>query len=185
MSSYWVGWGGFILNNMGSHRKQNHTASILADREEQVRQGVVVNITSAYTIFQIEKLGVLIQAYRARISHIQTRLLSTFDILHELRSSHARELSSETRAKERLSDKLDLYVDVVKAAEIERDDLKDAVLQLVEKGGSGSFVLRRGIVKMSAYSYRDSFNHSFVVELSNDYGLWPHSRIQIASHAGW
>jgi hypothetical protein len=41
----------------------------------------------------------------------------------------------ETEAKERLSAKLDRYVDFVQAAEVERDDLRDAVIQLVEKGG--------------------------------------------------
>jgi hypothetical protein len=82
--------------------------------------------------------------------------------LNETRASHVRELASETQAKERLSDKLDRYIDVFKIAELERDDLRDAVEQLIEKGGSGSLMSSRGIVKMSAYSYRASSNHSFV-----------------------
>jgi len=49
--------------------------------------------------------------------------------------SHAQELGSETQAKEELSRRLDSYIDVVKQAEIERDDMRDAVLELIQKGG--------------------------------------------------
>lgn len=48
---------------------------------------------------------------------------------------HAQELEAEIRAKERLSEKLDRYLDVVKVAEMERDDLREAVIALVKKGG--------------------------------------------------
>jgi len=68
-------------------------------------------------------------------SHIQTRLLSTLDTLDALQVSHNRELAAETHAKERLSEKLDRYIGFVQAAEVEKDDLRDAVVQLVEKGG--------------------------------------------------
>ena len=39
----------------------------------------------------------------------------------------------------RLKDKLRRYGSIVKSAELERDDMRDAVLKLVEKGWSKSF----------------------------------------------
>jgi flagellar biosynthesis regulator FlaF len=71
-------------------------------------------------------------------------------VLDNIQYSHAAELTSETRAKERLSDKLDRYIDVVQAAEMEKEDLRDAVIQLVEKGGSG-FTYRRNTFAMFAH----------------------------------
>lgn len=93
-------------------------------------------------LVQISQLEAQVRAYAARTSHIQNRLLATFDVLDNIQYSHAAELTSETRAKERLSDKLDRYIDVVQAAEMEKDDLRDAVNQLVEKGGSGFYMLK-------------------------------------------
>jgi hypothetical protein len=63
--------------------------------------------------------------------------------------SHAQELSSEIRSKEKLSQKLDSYIDVVKRAEIERDDIRDAILQLIEKGGSEVLISRKGATTVS------------------------------------
>lgn len=40
------------------------------------------------------------------------------------------------QTNKRLKDKLLRYSSVVKTAELERDDMRDAVLKLVEKGGS-------------------------------------------------
>jgi hypothetical protein len=86
-------------------------------------------------VLQIEYLESQLQAHIARASLIQSRLLSTLDTLDALQTSHNLELASETQAKQRLSEKLDRYIDFVQAAEIEKDDLRDAVIQLVEKGG--------------------------------------------------
>ena len=63
------------------------------------------------------------------------RLLSTLDTLDAIRASHRVELREETHTKERLSKKLDQYLDFVRSVEAEKDDLRDAVIQLVEKGG--------------------------------------------------
>lgn len=90
-----------------------------------------------------------IQAHAARASHINTRLLSTLDTLDVLQAAHDKELASEVRAKERLGVKLDRYIDFTRASEVEKEDMKEAVLLLVEK-----------------------------VEISKDYSLWPHSRMQ-------
>ncbi|KIM88483.1 hypothetical protein PILCRDRAFT_814379 [Piloderma croceum F 1598] len=90
-----------------------------------------------------------LQAYISRTCHIQARLLSTLDALDALQALHNRELASEIHAKTRLSDKLDRYINFVHAMETEKEDLRDAVVQLVEK-----------------------------VEMSNNYSLWPHSHIR-------
>ncbi|EGN98694.1 hypothetical protein SERLA73DRAFT_181292, partial [Serpula lacrymans var. lacrymans S7.3] len=97
-----------------------------------------------------------VEAYNAKASHAQARLLATFDALDSLQSKHALELSSEKLAKERLSIKLDRYLDYVKAVETEKDDLKDAVEHLIQK-----------------------------VEVSNDMSLWPFSRMRISSLADY
>jgi len=93
--------------------------------------------TRAFSTFspQISYLENQVQAYISQTSHIQTRLLSTLDTLDAMQVLHNRELAAETHAKERLSDKLDRYIGFVQAAEVEKDDLRDAVVQLVEKGG--------------------------------------------------
>ena len=92
--------------------------------------------TSLNHDIQIFNLETQLQAFAARTSNIQSRLLSTLDTLDILRHSHTIELTSETKAKEKLSDRLDHYIDYVKAVESERDDLRDAVALLIEKGGS-------------------------------------------------
>lgn len=76
------------------------------------------------------------QAYIARTSVLQSRLLSTLDTLDVIQSGQNNELDAMTQTNKRLNDKLLRYSAVVKMAELERDDMRDAVLKLVEKGGS-------------------------------------------------
>lgn len=59
------------------------------------------------------------------------------------------------KGKKRAEEALKRYVGVVRSAEVERDDMRDAVMKLVEK-----------------------------VQVSNDYSTWPHSRMQLSSLAG-
>ena len=74
------------------------------------------------------------QAYIARTSILQSRLLSTLDTLDVIQSGQNNELDAMAQANKRLKDKLLRYSAVVKMAELERDDMRDAVLKLVEKG---------------------------------------------------
>ncbi|TFK39645.1 hypothetical protein BDQ12DRAFT_63224 [Crucibulum laeve] len=120
---------------MGLHKTQ--LTSLLAEKNEQILQ-----------------LEAKIQAYNARTSHIQTRLLSTLDTLDLMQNTHAEELKSLAQEKRQLEVKLGQYVQIVKSAETERDDMRDAVLQLVEK-----------------------------VEISNDYSTWPHSQLHLTNFA--
>ncbi|KAH9926293.1 uncharacterized protein BXZ73DRAFT_102975 [Epithele typhae] len=68
-----------------------------------------------------------------RISQMQTRLAATLDELDALRNAHHYELKTERRAKEKLSEKLDRYLDEVKRAEAEKDEMREVVSILVEK----------------------------------------------------
>ena len=65
---------------------------------------------------------------------MQARLMATLDELDASRNAHQLELKAERRAKERLSAKLDRYLDEVKRADTERDEMREVVSILVEKG---------------------------------------------------
>lgn len=72
----------------------------------------------------------------ARTSILQSRLLSTLDTLDVIQSSQNNELNAMAQTNRRIKDKLDRYSAIVKAVELERDDMRDAILKLVEKGRS-------------------------------------------------
>lgn len=62
-----------------------------------------------------------------------------WDALDSMRIEHASELAEEAKANERLRDTLSRYMKTVEAAEKERDDLRDVVVQLTEKSRHFSF----------------------------------------------
>ncbi|KAJ6610625.1 hypothetical protein B0H10DRAFT_1811311, partial [Mycena sp. CBHHK59/15] len=100
---------------------------------------------------QIEKLKLSLQAHIAHAVRINSRLAWALDSLDSVQGAHASELSAEIKAKEKLRDTLNRYRDIVQVAEIERDQLRDAVIELAEK-----------------------------IELSkDDFTSWSHSRIKI------
>ena len=76
--------------------------------------------------------------YRGAQSHrtaqLQARVLATFDALDALQLAHATELAGERREQARLRDKLRGYDVALRAAEDERDSMREAVVQLIEKG---------------------------------------------------
>ena len=78
-----------------------------------------------------------------RISQMQARLMATLDELDASRTAHQREMKAERRAKERLSEKLDRYVDEIRRAEAERDEMREVVSILVEKGAC--IILAHGV----------------------------------------
>ena len=65
---------------------------------------------------------------------LQSRLLSTLDALDARNRSHERELSAVEEDRHRLTGKLQQYLEFVKSAELERDDMRDAVIRLIKKG---------------------------------------------------
>ena len=84
------------------------------------------------------------QAYIARTSILYTRLLSTLNAVDVIKSDQTKERDAMVQMNRDLKDKLDLYSAFVKAAELEKDDMRDAVLKLVEKGRS-----RHGSIHLS------------------------------------
>lgn len=81
------------------------------------------------------------EAYSARASTAQTRLLKTIDVLDALRSQHALEISAAEHEKVKLVHEVDRWRSVVKNVEVEKDELKDVVEDLIEKGTSRALVL--------------------------------------------
>ena len=65
---------------------------------------------------------------------MQARLIAALDELDASRHTHYHELRLEKRAKEKLSEKLDRYLDEVKRAEAEKNEMREVVSILVEKG---------------------------------------------------
>jgi hypothetical protein len=82
---------------------------------------------------QIEQLRKSLAAHIAHATATNSRLTLALDTLDSVQCDHAFELAAEIQAKERLRDTLTRYLDIVKVAEIERDDLRDAVIELAEK----------------------------------------------------
>lgn len=85
---------------------------------------------------QIATLETRLEAYTARASTAHTRLLKTIDVLDALRSQHALEISAEEQAKLKLVHEVDRWRSVAKNLEVEKDELKDVVEDLIEKGTS-------------------------------------------------
>ncbi|KAJ7149403.1 hypothetical protein C8R43DRAFT_502525 [Mycena crocata] len=82
---------------------------------------------------QIANLQISLEAHVARALSTSSRLKLAWDALDELQAKHTLELSKEVSDKERLRTTLSRYLDVVRDAEIERDNLRDAVNELVER----------------------------------------------------
>ncbi|KAI0351907.1 hypothetical protein OH77DRAFT_1523798 [Trametes cingulata] len=90
-----------------------------------------------------------------KMAQLQARLIAALDELDAQRQKHLRELTEERRAKEKLSAKLDGYLDEVKRAERQRDDMREMASILLEK-----------------------------VESSTDYSLWPCTRVDLPRPLG-
>lgn len=73
-------------------------------------------------------------AYSARSSNLQTRLLQTLDALDETQRTHARELEEVEQKYVHLERRSQRHVAILKASETERGELRESVLELVEKG---------------------------------------------------
>ncbi|KAG9314843.1 hypothetical protein JVU11DRAFT_3939 [Chiua virens] len=107
---------------------------------------------SAWT--SIVALEARLEAYSARASTAHTRLMKTIDVLDALHSQHALEISAEEQAKLKLIHQVDRWRRLAMNLEVEKDELKDVVEDLIEK-----------------------------VQVSNEWNSWPCSRMRIAKHA--
>jgi hypothetical protein len=86
-------------------------------------------------LHQINNLKAQLEAQKTKTGLLQQRLVSALDALDHLQTQHALELDTEAQKRRHAEAKLRKYMDTVQAAEVERDDLRDAVLKLVMKGG--------------------------------------------------
>ncbi|KAF9554932.1 hypothetical protein CPC08DRAFT_643622, partial [Agrocybe pediades] len=93
-------------------------------------------------------------AYVAKISSLQAKLLSALDSLDALQTSHAEENVTLKRELQSLKQKIHQLQDATDAAEVEKEDMRDAVLQLIRK-----------------------------VEATNGLTNWPYSNIHVSSLA--
>ncbi|KAF8989683.1 hypothetical protein BDQ17DRAFT_1434286 [Cyathus striatus] len=101
------------------------------------------------------RMNIKLQAYRARTSHIQTRLLTTLDTLDTLQNSYDVERHTMQKELRRLEIQLEECASSVKAVQAEKDDLQDAVLRLTylaveAQGGEGSWP--RSQMRLSSFA---------------------------------
>ncbi|EJF60568.1 hypothetical protein DICSQDRAFT_181272 [Dichomitus squalens LYAD-421 SS1] len=99
---------------------------------------------------EVARLRKELQLCNLKLSQMQARLMATLDELDASRNAHQLELKAERRAKEKLSEKLDRYLDEVKRADAEKDEMREVVSILVEK-----------------------------VEACNNYSAWPCARMSL------
>lgn len=102
---------------------------------------------------QITCLEARIEAYIARTSETQARLLKTIDTVDSLKAQHIVDLTAKERERVNLSHEIERWKTFAKALEVERDDLKDVVEDLIQK-----------------------------VQMSSDWSMWPCSRMDITKH---
>ncbi|KAI6014288.1 hypothetical protein EDC04DRAFT_663209 [Pisolithus marmoratus] len=124
---------------MGPSRKLNHDElkALLWQKDEQ-----------------IAALERQLEACSARASATHIRLLKTVDVLDSLRAQHALEISAVEQEKIKLTHDADQWRTISKALEVEKDEMKEVVEDLIEK-----------------------------IQISNEWASWPCSRIDIAKPA--
>ncbi|KAF9529522.1 hypothetical protein CPB83DRAFT_893338 [Crepidotus variabilis] len=87
-------------------------------------------------------------------SVLQDKLLTSLDILDSERKQHREDVKAFELERRNMEARLDRATHFIQSLRSERDDMRDAVMRLVEK-----------------------------VELCNDYSKWPHSRMALSSFA--
>ncbi len=80
-------------------------------------------------------LKLQLEAQIVKCSHLQARLSSALDAMETLQYTHAREIAAERETKALLNTKVNGLAEYVQKVEEERDELREVVLALVEKGG--------------------------------------------------
>ncbi|KAI6007968.1 hypothetical protein EDC04DRAFT_3073300, partial [Pisolithus marmoratus] len=124
---------------MGPSRKLNHDElkTLLWQKDEQ-----------------IAALERQLEACSARASATHVRLLKAVDVLDSLRAQHALEISVVEQEKIKLTHDADQWRTISKALEVEKDEMKEVVEDLIEK-----------------------------IQISNEWASWPCSRMHIAKPA--
>ncbi|KIO09303.1 hypothetical protein M404DRAFT_310533 [Pisolithus tinctorius Marx 270] len=141
---------------MGPSRKLNQDEqlkALLREKDEQVR--LIVHYNRPLIFFRkIVALERQLEACSARASATHIRLLKTVDVLDSLRAQHASEISALEQEKIKLTHNVDRWRTVSKALEVEKDEMKDVVEDLIEK-----------------------------IQISNEWTSWPCSRLHISKPA--
>ncbi|KAF9038129.1 hypothetical protein BJ165DRAFT_423534 [Panaeolus papilionaceus] len=83
---------------------------------------------------QIVQLKLALQTQITRNSLIHSRLLATLDSLDLQQLTHHDEVMELKKARDLLKARLARYIGVVETTEAEKNDMRDAVLQLVQRG---------------------------------------------------
>ena len=74
--------------------------------------------------------------YHAKALRAQTRLFETLDVLDEMERTHAEQLALNERREAKMKQKMKAYAEVARKAEEETEDMRQAVLKLIDKGAS-------------------------------------------------
>jgi len=145
----------------------------MSQREEEVLHPSWPRLLSDSFLFvQISMLESRVQAYITRSSLLQTRLLSSLNAFDVAQNAYERKIESLSQESDKFKLKSKQHLEALKLAQLDRDDMRDVVLRLIEKGGCGA---------ASTVSYMFSFA---LVETSNDYSKWSHSKFVVSSLAG-
>lgn len=72
--------------------------------------------------------------YHAKALHAQTRLHETLGILDEMERTHAEQLACNERREGKMRQKMKTYAEVSRKAEEETEDMRQALLKLIDKG---------------------------------------------------
>jgi regulator of replication initiation timing len=84
---------------------------------------------------QITELQWQLEAQTTKSSILQSRLTSALDLMDSLKLDHDRELLAERQAKDNAREKLHRFMEYASSIEHERDECRDALLTVVQKGG--------------------------------------------------
>ncbi|KAG6329795.1 hypothetical protein ID866_9294 [Astraeus odoratus] len=124
---------------MGPSRKLHHdeVKALLREKDEQ-----------------IAALESQLEAHSARASTAHVRLLKTIDVLDSLRAQHTLEMASVEEEKMKLARDVDRWRVIAQTREVEKDEMKDVVEDLIQK-----------------------------IQISNEWSSWPCSRMQITKYA--
>ena len=128
---------------MGPGRKlsQDEVKELLRDKDEQVSGSFDCRTEHLLlTPNPSPKIAVLerqLEAYNTRASTAHVRLFKTIDVLDSLRTQHSLEMSSLARERMKFAQDVNRWRTVARTLEIERDEMRDAVEDLIEKSVCG------------------------------------------------
>ncbi|KAI0028892.1 hypothetical protein K488DRAFT_73397 [Vararia minispora EC-137] len=130
---------------------------------------------------RLEELKLERDAWASRASVLQARLLSTIDALSSASIKHEQEIADAQRMQDALHVRVSAARAALATSEAERDDMRDAVLQLVEKGALRPLALAAALIGLRPC--RVALTMLVPVEICNDYSCWPHASILLSSLA--